>query len=227
MWGDQRTTGTPSNLRFRLRIRRHPWRGVWITMSYIFQNETLTSRKLTRKDNSQLREDFDGDDAVMCRGFGVVAPRELHETLRCDDKDPFDPCWFNNDTTVRALLLRHFPKMKKDRAQQRSAAKWHEIICRYFKMGQTAGRIEADLKDDFDWDISVDCTIQQIHRCRRGLRPNGKPYSTRKRGRPRKNPEIASTGKIGLVVVPLSPEQVWSDANPMLSKPSEPVVIPS
>jgi hypothetical protein len=155
----------------------------------IFQNETLTSRKLTRKDNQRLRGNFDGDDAVMCRGFGIVAPRCLQETLRCDESDPCDPHWFNNDSTVRDFLLKRFPQMADDRNQRRSAAKWHEVISRYFKMGLAARRIEADLKDEQGWTISVDCVVQQIRRCRQGLRPNGKPYSIRKRGRPRK-PEV-------------------------------------
>lgn len=183
-------------------------------MSYIFQNETPTSRKLTRDDNEQLRGSFDGSESVMARGFGVVAPRELHQTTRCDENDPHDPYWFNNKSAVRRFLLNRFPKMATDRSQQHSAAKWLEVINRYFRMGEAGSRIEEDLLDEFGWTISAECVVQQIRRCRQGLRPNGKSYSTRKRGRPRKQPENERIEKMGLVPGPLPSEQLWPDANP-------------
>ena len=87
------------------------------------------------------------------------------------------------DTGTRAFLLKNFPLLNSDDHQKEQAGKWAAVIYHYFRQGWADSRIEREL----DWEEdTVGSIVQQIRHKIKGLRPNGRPYSPRKRGRPRK-----------------------------------------
>jgi len=145
--------------------------------------ETATSRKFTKQDNSVLRDIFGGDDARAFGGMSIVAPRGLQPKTRPEADDP-RARFLYNDRETRAFLLRNFPDLDNDRLQRLEAGKWLAVIHYYFRMGLPDSTIEAEL----DWyHGNVGSIVQKIRRKIRGLRPWGKPYSLRKRGRPKKS----------------------------------------
>jgi hypothetical protein len=136
-------------------------------------------RKFTRKDNNNLRCKFDGDDNVF-RGMELKTPW-LTKVRRRPEEDtaPF----LYNDTGTRDFLLKCFPGLAtRDHEAIRRATFWRETINYYWRQGRTDRYIETE--QGFP-PGTIGYTVQQIRRKIRGLRPDGKRYSTRKRGRPR------------------------------------------
>jgi hypothetical protein len=155
-------------------------------MAPIFEVETPSSRKLTKKDYKHLRNfnggGYGGDETVMRRGFAVKAPRILRAACRPEQDDPRAQFLYNNAGT-QDFLLKQFPLLKTDEHQKAQAAKWAAVICHYFRLGWTDSRSELELR----WEKgSVGSIVQQIRSKIKGLRRNGRPYSARKRGRPQK-----------------------------------------
>src|SRR5277367_362979 len=150
-------------------------------MAPIF-HETASSRRLTREDYNTLRKHFDGDEENVFFGMGIIAPRSLQVRYR-PEKDNPDAQFLYNDVGTRDFLLKTFPLLHTDKAQGAQAGRWAVVISYYFRLGLTDSTIETDA----GWDKgSVGSVVQQIRRKIKGLRRNGKPYSERKRGRPRK-----------------------------------------
>src|SRR5882762_4684494 len=143
----------------------------------------MSSRKLSRKDNKRLRQRFDADDTNVFTGMGIKAPRYLQIQRRPEEEAaPF----LYNDTGTKEFLLKCFPRLaSKDPDHFHQAAFWYEVIHLYWRLGWTDRRIEEERGPLF-FASKVGYTVQQIRRKIKGLRRNGKPYSTRKRGRPRK-----------------------------------------
>lgn len=148
----------------------------------IFQDETLTSRRLTRKDHSALRSMYGGDDVRAHHGMGVKKPRRMSTSHRPEENDPASQFLYN-DTGTREFLLSNFPLLETDQDQRYQAGRWSAVISYYFRQGWTDSRAEKEL----EWGKGeVGSIVQQIRRKIKGLRRNGKPYSARKCGRPRK-----------------------------------------
>jgi hypothetical protein len=151
-------------------------------MAPIFQDETPSSRRLTRKDHAELRSMYGGDDVRAHHGMGVKKPRRMSVRHRPEESDPASQFLYNDGGT-QAFLLKNFPYLQTDSCQKLQAARWAAIIYHYFRLGWVDSRIEREL----DWGKGeVGSIVQQIRRKIKGLRRNGKPYSQRKRGRPRK-----------------------------------------
>ena len=149
------------------------------------QNEELNSRRLTDSDYETLREVFGGDESIMCGGMGIIAPR-INQRHRRKEENEKRSQFLYSDAGTRRFLLKLFPLLKTDNYDRYQAQIWATVIYRYFRRGEADRSIEESL----GWDAgSVSSTVQQIRRKIRGLRRNGKPYSKRPRGRPRKQPQ--------------------------------------
>lgn len=140
-------------------------------------------RKFSPEENKALRSHFDGDDLIMAgRGLEVKTPRIL-STRRRPEESQEGAQFLYNDAGTSQFLLSVFPKLHTDPHQRTQAAVWGATIYAYFRQGWGDTRIERD----FGWQRgSVGSIVQQIRRKIKGLRRNGKSYSIRKRGRPRK-----------------------------------------
>lgn len=91
------------------------------------------------------------------------------------------PEWMKDEKNVRGLLLRVFPKLKINKRQRKSAARWAVIIRLYFKMAWSARDVAKELNTT---EKKIYDTAQRITRAGAGLRTTGKPR-TGKPGRPK------------------------------------------
>jgi hypothetical protein len=99
-----------------------------------------------------------------------------------------DAQFLYNDAGTRAFLLKTFPLLETDEHQNTQAGRWAVVIYHFFRQGWTDSRIEQEL----EWEKgAVGYIVQQIRRKIKGLSPNGRPYSGRTRGRPRKITTLA------------------------------------
>jgi len=147
----------------------------------IFESETPSSRRLTRRDHNELRSLY-GDSALVHHGTSVKAPRLVKQRYRPEQDNP-QTQFLYSDSGTKDFLLRKFPLLQTDEDQKFYAGRWNAVIHYYFRMGWTDSRVEKEL----GWNKGeVGSIVQNIRRWIKGLRPNGKAYSTRKRGRPRK-----------------------------------------
>lgn len=114
------------------------------------------------------------DDAFVGGGHQVVKAREYpHAT----------PDWVNNETKIRALLLRAFPKLKTNDRQRASASRWLRVIHLYFRAHYTNTQVaeEMNLRPN-----QVRCIVRNIRWVYEGKRADGSgPLKGGKRGRPR------------------------------------------
>jgi hypothetical protein len=135
--------------------------------------------RLSDSDYQDLRQVLDGDESFMS-GMQVVAPRFTQVQHRKEeDTAPF----LYNDTGTREFLLKHFPLLGSDQFERSQAHVWAVVIYHYFRLGEADRFIEQEM----NWESGqVSSIVQQIRRVIKGLRRNGKPYSKRPRGRPRK-----------------------------------------
>jgi hypothetical protein len=118
----------------------------------------------------------------MCGGMGIEAPKCLWISYRVERNDP-ESQFLYNDKGTQAFLLANFSLLHTDNYQRFQAKTWAAVIYYYFRKGWPDSRIESELELEKG---EVGSIVQQIRRKIKGLRRNGKPYSTRKRGRPRK-----------------------------------------
>lgn len=141
----------------------------------------MSSRKFTDDDYAVLSSNFDGKE-ISQRGMGIVAPKYLMTRRRAEQYDPKTQFLYNTEGT-RNFLLKNFPNLKTDPHERQQARIWGAVIYMFFRQGWGDSRIE----DEFGWNHgTVGSIVQQIRRKIKGLRRNGKAYSIRKRGRPRK-----------------------------------------
>lgn len=91
------------------------------------------------------------------------------------------PAWMRNEKTIRIVLLRSFPNLKTNEGQNKSAARWLEIIRLYYQSGWHALDVAEELHIS---EKVVYDTAQRLMRAGVGLRTTGKPR-TGKRGRPK------------------------------------------
>ncbi len=144
-------------------------------------------RKFNENNYLLLRSVFDKGDPIF-RGLESKEPRYLQRKKRPEeDTAPF----LYNDTGTKQFLLKCFPRLAvRDRDHVHQAAFWYEIIVLYWRMGWSNRLIYEEACDErrgHEFSISrIDYTVQQIRRKIKGLRRNGKPYSTRPSGRPKK-----------------------------------------
>ncbi len=142
-----------------------------------------SGRKFSRKENKRLRGlfDFSGKPSVN-RGMELKTPRYMQTQHRPEEETA--PFLYNESGTLE-FLEKCFPGLKtKDPEAVHQAKFWYAVIYHYFRQGWSDRRIEEER--GFAFVGRVGYTVQQIRRKIKGLRRNGKPYSTRKRGRPRK-----------------------------------------
>jgi len=147
----------------------------------VIDTSQIYRRKPTPEENNALRELFDGDDQFW-EGMQVVRPRTLQVKHRKEeDTAPF----LYNDRGTVDFLRRCFPGLPENRDHLHQAKFWYAVIHYYFRMGMTNRAIQQERGFIFERS-RIDYTVQQIRRKIKGLRRNGKAYSTRPRGRPRK-----------------------------------------
>jgi len=106
------------------------------------------------------------------------------------------PSWFENPTRVEQFLEARFPALEvcqkmlrgidcgcKHCQKYRIASNWRIVIDRYFVKGQSDHKIETEER----WRPgTVGSIVQKIRRAIVKKRSDGKPWSTRKPGRPKK-----------------------------------------
>jgi hypothetical protein len=152
----------------------------------------VSTRKFSKQDYAVLATQFDGDDIAQ-RGYGIKQDRGMVLVRRPEVND-LNFHFLYNDKGTREFLLKKFPGMRidVDSDHRRRAVVWNAVIYYYWRRGMTASRVDLNLELP---PGTANCIVQQIRRVGRGLRPGGKTYSDRKRGRPRKT---------SLIPVPLS-----------------------
>lgn len=79
---------------------------------------------------------FDGSDPFMTGGHQIIKIRRIK-------REP--PEWTKNDEAIQTLLLRSFPKLKKNARQRERAARWVRFIHLYYRMGMTHGQVAAEM----------------------------------------------------------------------------------
>lgn len=91
------------------------------------------------------------------------------------------PLWANNDTEVRNLLKRTFPKMDTSQTQRDAAGNWFAIIHFYYRMGYTAEQTAHEIGST---TLKVHDKIRSMNRAARGVQSHsGKPRSIYGRGK--------------------------------------------
>ncbi len=145
----------------------------------------MSSRKFTDDDYDILMGTV-GAEVIAQRGMGIKAPRYLR-VYRREEEFHSETLFLYNDEGTRKFLLANFPNLGKDARQREQARVWVTVIYAYFRKGWGDARIEFS----YGWKKgTAGSIVQQIRRKIKGLRRNGKPYSTRKRGRPRRPREL-------------------------------------
>ena len=153
------------------------------------------------KDFRHLRGKFDGDDPIM-RGLKTAGNSRSAHNQRVANT----PEWTKNDASIRAVLLRAFPKMNTNPTQRQRAGRWAFIIQYYFRLSFTTLHVAmllphgtdkprpsaeaplplaAKLEEMKRRTKIVEDTVARILRVAKGLRTDKKPRSG-KMGRPRK-----------------------------------------
>lgn len=121
----------------------------------------------------ELREVFDGSDSFMNRGHGVRTPNSRKKKI---------PMWALNDSKVKTLLLRAFPKLQTNDRQRKLAARWLRIIHLYYRAGWTKGQVAQELGEK---PSIIKDVLTHIRRVQIGVSANGTGVLGRKRGRPK------------------------------------------
>ena len=138
--------------------------------------------KLSSWDNHRLRGSFDGSEPIMNKGAGVISPPGSIVRDRREKWDPQSKFLYDNEGTQK-FLLANFPRLETDLYDRFQSKRWATVICLYWRCGQCDSEIEFAV----GWRKGeVGSVVQQIRRKIKGLRRNGKAYSARPPGRPRK-----------------------------------------
>ena len=113
--------------------------------------------------------------------FQVIGPTSQR-------KRPNVPAWMHDAEALRALLLKHFPKLESDPRHRAQAARWLRVIVLY-RSGHSCSYIAEELGVARG---TVRCTLQRIRWAQAGLSTKfGGPVG--RRGRPRKNSNTIQT----------------------------------
>lgn len=126
------------------------------------------------RDFKQLRTFLDGDDPFVVGGHQMSDIRRKERPV---------PVWTKNDSEVRAVLLRAFPRLETDGRQRQSAARWLRIIYLYFRLQYTHRQTAAEMGLTPSVVTSV---TRSIRRVASGRRADGSGQLGGKRGRPKK-----------------------------------------
>jgi hypothetical protein len=137
------------------------------------------------KDFQQLRKVFEGSDPFMGGpgggGHQVVGPRRRKRPV---------PLWAQNTETIKAILLRSFPKLQTNPRQRARAARWARIIHLYFRMQWTYTQVAEELGMT---PGSLHNMTTSIRRVANGERSAGTGKLGGKRGRPKNSLPMKTT----------------------------------
>ena len=112
----------------------------------------------------------------MTKGHQIVKPRS-------DDKKSV-PDWALDDTKVREIVLRSFPRYATNGRHRKGAARWIRVIHLYFRMGMTRGQVAEEMSLGTGVIRNI---LLHIRRVVAGMQANGKKrLGLRPRGRPKK-----------------------------------------
>jgi hypothetical protein len=132
-------------------------------------------------DFRRLRTQFDGNDPFMSGGHQIKKIRARERAV---------PDWAADNTKVRSLLLRSFPKLKINVRERERAARWAAVITMFYRMKMSKSRIAAELKIA---TTTVKLILQHIQRAAAGKRADSTGLlGARPTGRPRKKAMIPS-----------------------------------
>lgn len=118
-----------------------------------------------------MRSSFDGAETILSGGQGVL------NQGRRGRKRTGVPDWVEDETRVRAILLKAFPKLVTDAGQRARAGRWARVIDGYYREGAPA----QDIADDLE--VSKQVIEKIIHK----IKVYGRNQPRRPRGRPRGN----------------------------------------
>lgn len=90
-----------------------------------------------RKDFQQLRKIIDSGDSFVGGGHTIIKIRRRKRKI---------PEWTRNDSAVKKVLLRSFPKLRVDIRDRTRAARWLRIIYLYFRLQYTHRQISEELE---------------------------------------------------------------------------------
>jgi hypothetical protein len=123
------------------------------------QRETLTA----------LRASLDSNDVFVSGGHGII---KTAGATRHAERMKKIPVWALSDTEIRKLVKRCFPSPK----QHKQAARMVVIVYKYYRAGDTAGKIAEEL------NMSLGAVKQLLIRINRVAKSPAKP-----RGAPKRN----------------------------------------
>jgi hypothetical protein len=120
----------------------------------------LSNRRDTSKELKQLRI-FSGSDHFMSGHQIINRNRSLAGPRRKNSE------WALDDTEVRRILKRSFPKLATNEKQRERAGRWATVIQLYFRKGLTLSDVAVDLKMT---PKNTGKLIRRIQLAQRGLR---------------------------------------------------------
>lgn len=114
---------------------------------------------------SFLRKSFDSKESIVSGGHRVMktagATRHAERMKRV-------PVWATDDEKIRQLVRRCFPSPN----QRKSAVRMVSIIYRYYRVGETAGKIAEDLGMSIR---AVEESLRRINKtANRPIKPRGR-----------------------------------------------------
>jgi hypothetical protein len=130
----------------------------------------------TRDTFSRLRGSLDGSDTFVSGGHGVI---KTAGATRHAERMRKVPVWALSDEEIKKLVKRMYPRP----SQKAYAARMIVVVCKYYRIGETAGKIAEDMKMSLN---AVDLLLRRINRAANNP---AKP-----KGRPKGRPEVSSDG---------------------------------
>lgn len=109
----------------------------------------------------QLRRFFDGSSQFL-GGHQIVTVRRIRHKA---------PLWILNDTKIKEILLRSFPKMFTDPKQRFRAGRWFNVAYWYFRIGASRSEIAEAMGIKVK---NVSDILQRVSRAAQGYSTDGK-----------------------------------------------------
>ncbi len=125
------------------------------------------SAKHVNSDWDLLRQIVDGSESFMSHA-GTMKVRTIDREV---------PEWTLSDARVREILLRSFPKLRKEEKQRSKAARWCRIIYLYYRMRLPRQIVAKELRIS---ETGLNGHIQRIGWAASGLNTAGKKRSGKK-----------------------------------------------
>lgn len=132
-----------------------------------------------------MRSSFDGAETILSGGQGVL------NQGRRGRKRTGVPDWVEDETRVRAILLKAFPKLVTDAGQRARAGRWARVIDGYYREGAPA----QDIADD----LGISKQSVELILTRLRFHASGNTRRSRPAGRPRGRPKKQGYANRGLV----------------------------